>query len=811
MNYAVLCRARLRPARAAQERSRPLRPPRGARGGRGAQGPGHRGLAGGAGVAPGLAATLAMSRCPGIVLRPRDPGAEVEAHRLLVAAAFTLAPRVESTGAGCCTVDLQGADPARTEALMRLRAAELAGAGLPLRIGAGATPLLASYAARCAEPVLIVRDPGASWRRCPSRLRSPTPEQEEILRGWGIATLGGLTALPKAEVGRRLGAEGVLLWERAAGEAERVLRLVEPARSFAAEWAYEPPVESIEPLFFKLRRFAERVALELRGAGFVAEKLSLTLLLEDETDHRREFRLPEPGADVEGWLRVLGAHLEGVRTDARVAGVRLVAAPARPPQRQEGLFDTGLRDPASFWENLARVAAIVGDDRVGTPVPADTHRPDAFVWRGPPRPWPPRRAPVHPPCGPALRRFRPPWPVRVVCEAGAARPAGGRAAGGRVRAALGPWRGAGDWWKPGVGRRDLAGRAGRRAASTSSPARRTAGASRGCWTSRTGARLPMPYVELHARSAFSFLRGGSLPEALVAEAGRLGMPALALCDRDGVYGAVRLHMAGREAGVRALVGCELTMEDGSVVPVLVATRAGYRNLCGLLTTAHLRAEKGEGRVAWGELAEAARGSVALTGDEEGPVRRAWLERGPAAAAEAGGRLAGSSGDRLHVEIQRHRIPARSAGTGSWSTGRAPRGCRSWRRTASSTRRRRLRRRRRVHLPAPPHDARRGGPAPGPQPRAPPEGRGDGRNCSRTCRRPSRTRGGSRSGSSSRSRTWDTGSPTTRAGRRVAGLVPAEDDATSGPSSATAAWWARCGASWSASSRSSRSWASAGIS
>ena len=126
----------------------------------------------------------------------------------------------------------------------------------------------------------------------------------------------------------------------------------------------------------------------------------------------------------------------------------------------------------------------------------------------------------------------------------------------------------------------------------------------------------MPYVELHARSAFSFLRAGSLPESLVAEASRLEMPALALCDRDGVYGAVRLHMSGKEAGVRALVGSELTMEDGSVVPVLVATRAGYRGLCGLLTTAHLRAEKGEGRVAWSELAEAHEGLVALTGDEE---------------------------------------------------------------------------------------------------------------------------------------------------------------------------------------------------
>ncbi len=167
----------------------------------------------------------------------------------------------------------------------------------------------------------------------------------------------------------------------------------------------------------------------------------------------------------------------------------------------------------------------------------------------------------------------------------------------------------------------------------------------------------MPYVELHARSAFSFLRAGSLPEALVAEAARLGMPALALCDRDGVYGAVRLHVGGREAGVRALVGCELTMEDASVVPVLVATRAGYRGLCALLTTAHLRAEKGQGSVAWAELAEASEGLIALTGDEEGPVRRAWDLHGAGAAAEAAERLLSIFGrDRLYAEVQRHRAP-----------------------------------------------------------------------------------------------------------------------------------------------------------
>jgi protein ImuB len=401
------------------------------------------------GIAPGLTATLAMSRCPGIVLRTREPAAEAEAQRLLVAAGFTLSPRVEATASGSCTVDLRGAERTRTEALMRRHAAELAGAGLPLRVGAGATPLLASYAARCAAPVLIVDDTPQFLAPLPLAFAEPTAEQEGILRGWGIATLGALTALPKAEVGRRMGAAGVLLWERAAGEATRVLRHVEPAQSFAAEWSYDPPVESVEPLYFKLRRYAERVALELRGAGFVAERLALTLLLEDETDHRREFRLPEPGADVEGWLRVLNTHLATVRTEARVAAVRLVATPARPPEKQDGLFDTGLRDPASFWENLARLSALVGDDRVGTPVLQDTHRPDSFRLEKPAEAVAPAlRAPVHPVHGPALRRFRPAWEVQVACEEGRPVRLGGGRLAGEVRAALGPWRGEGDWWKP---------------------------------------------------------------------------------------------------------------------------------------------------------------------------------------------------------------------------------------------------------------------------------------------------------------------------------------------------------------------------
>ena len=123
----------------------------------------------------------------------------------------------------------------------------------------------------------------------------------------------------------------------------------------------------------------------------------------------------------------------------------------------------------------------------------------------------------------------------------------------------------------------------------------------------------MSYIELHACSAFSFLRGGSFPEQLAEVAAELEMPAIALLDRNGVYGAQRFSVAAREHGVRPIIGAELSMEDGSILPVLVENRTGYKNLCELLTQAHLRSEKGKCAVQWDELPEFADGLVAFLG------------------------------------------------------------------------------------------------------------------------------------------------------------------------------------------------------
>jgi error-prone DNA polymerase len=160
------------------------------------------------------------------------------------------------------------------------------------------------------------------------------------------------------------------------------------------------------------------------------------------------------------------------------------------------------------------------------------------------------------------------------------------------------------------------------------------------------------YIELHASSAFSFLDGSSLPEALIARAAALGYPALALLDRDGVYGAPRFHLAAKKAGLKAIIGAELTIAlggaDGIVrLPVLIESQAGYRNLCRLLTMAKLRAPKGEGALTLEEIDGHASGLIALGG-------RAMLSGARFGVGGLIDRLVGVFGRAgTFLELQRH--------------------------------------------------------------------------------------------------------------------------------------------------------------
>lgn len=181
------------------------------------------------------------------------------------------------------------------------------------------------------------------------------------------------------------------------------------------------------------------------------------------------------------------------------------------------------------------------------------------------------------------------------------------------------------------------------------------------------------YVELHAASAFSFLQAVSQPEHLIKRAAELEMPAMALLDHNGVYGSVRFHTSGQRNGVRAHVGAEIAVSsfgsrltspawlphqhrsEPTRLPLLCESRAGYQNLCQLITHFKIREkEKAAGAATWGDLEQYASGLICLTGGDEGPLAAALANGGEEAGRETVERLVRIFGrENVYVEVQRH--------------------------------------------------------------------------------------------------------------------------------------------------------------
>jgi len=180
------------------------------------------------------------------------------------------------------------------------------------------------------------------------------------------------------------------------------------------------------------------------------------------------------------------------------------------------------------------------------------------------------------------------------------------------------------------------------------------------------------FVELHAKSAFSFLEAAALPEALAERAAALGQSAIALLDADGVFGAARLYRACTRLGISARVGAEVTLDDGSRLPLLVEDREGYQNLCRLLTRIKMRAAKGAGAATLDELPEFSGGLVCLTGGGRGPVAAALAREGAPGARRLLERLISTYGRfNVFAELQRHLSRPEEA-RNDWLRGEASR-------------------------------------------------------------------------------------------------------------------------------------------
>src|SRR5271170_7413374 len=187
------------------------------------------------------------------------------------------------------------------------------------------------------------------------------------------------------------------------------------------------------------------------------------------------------------------------------------------------------------------------------------------------------------------------------------------------------------------------------------------------------------YVELHAASAFSFLEGASLPEQLIERAAELDMSAMALLDRNGVYGSARFHSSAKRNGIRAHVGVEVAVSsfgsrltppawlphrhklEPARLPLLCESQEGYQNLCQLITQFKMReTAKREGAATFNDLEQYASGLICLTGGDEGPLTAALTRGGEEAGRATVERLSRIFGrENVYVELQRHRERERS--------------------------------------------------------------------------------------------------------------------------------------------------------
>jgi len=276
----------------------------------------------------------------------------------------------------------------------------------------------------------------------------------EILHKWGIHTLGQLVRLDKEQLRARLGPEAVRMWERANGQSNRPLKLVRQPESFEESFEFENEIETAEPLLFMLRRFLQQFFFRLSAIYLVAKELRLQITFSNKQHYERCFKIPQPTNDVDLLFQMLHTHLENFKSEYPITAVSLEAKPTKASQQQFGLFEIPLRDPNQLYETLARLIALLGSDRVGTPVLEETHRSDAFqiepfsceagesaVPSGEP---PDALRTAH--TTTALRRFRPAVSASVFLSENI--PAHLRSAkvNGKVAQQSGPYRASGNWW-----------------------------------------------------------------------------------------------------------------------------------------------------------------------------------------------------------------------------------------------------------------------------------------------------------------------------------------------------------------------------
>jgi len=460
------------------------------------------------GIAPAMTKAQA-ELCSDLALRPRSPLQESAAHAALLDCAQSFSPCVEDTACDTALLDLAGMESlfgslSEISCAIHQRATTL---GLEANIAIASNPDAAVLATRglCGA--------GAPARACvavipagkeaeylgllpievlfPDRLEGEEQKEAtrllETLDRWGIRSLRALAALPEVALSERLGQEGLRLQKLARGAASRTLVPIEAPLLFEEAVELEHPIVLLEPLAFLLNRLLEQLCARLATRALATQELRLTLELANltgideesenvgipsesdgsseistasqiissrQTKFARILHLPQPMLDAKIFLKLLQLDLNANPPGAPIVKIHLAAEPARPRSAQGGLFLPPMPEPEKLELTLARIAAMVGEQKVGALELLDTHHPagfrmQRFVAQAPPEKPQKTATSTEESIVTALRRFRPPLRAHVTLENG--QPAHlvckKKDVQGDVLWKAGPWRFSGDWWE----------------------------------------------------------------------------------------------------------------------------------------------------------------------------------------------------------------------------------------------------------------------------------------------------------------------------------------------------------------------------
>jgi protein ImuB len=376
-----------------------------------------------------------------------DARAAAAAQAALLDFASAFSPRVEDTAPGIVVLDIEGLDRLfGSTAELGKRLQEYASSlGTAIHVGFASNPDAAICAARGWPGITILerRTEAARLKDLDIALLPLDPETHATLLRWGVRTLGSLAKLPAKELSVRIGQQGVRLHRLARGQASRPLHPRKETLHFEESMDLDDAIVTLEPLAFILNRLCDVLFLRLRSRGLAA--LELHLKLKRERPHEPfvvPLRLPVPARNPRVITRLFMLSLDARPPGAAVCEVRLEAIPSKPRVIQNGLFVPLAPEPELLELTLARIAGIVGKDKVGAPALSNVYERDRFEMKhfGSDFGLIERRSHG------ALRIFRPPLEATVRIIDGVPAWVGFAGMHGDIAAASGPWRSSGEWW-----------------------------------------------------------------------------------------------------------------------------------------------------------------------------------------------------------------------------------------------------------------------------------------------------------------------------------------------------------------------------